>query len=144
MPCKAVLSAAQQAALIALASADHDLRLHYTLSENDLAIVRSKRGPPNRLGFAIQLCYLRFPGQAPDSASPDGTFSSMRRTGTSTMRRKQIAGSPNMRRSTPGFTCNFSRLYRLLQNFDELGDCRVYLGLFFPNREQFELTLKFS
>ncbi len=64
MPRKAVLSAAQQAALIALPSAEHDLRLHYTLSENDLAIIRSKRGPRNRLGFAIQLCYLRFPGQA--------------------------------------------------------------------------------
>jgi len=34
--------------------------------------------------------------------------------------------------------------YRLLQNFDELGDCRLYLGLFFPNREQFELNLCFS
>ena len=44
--------------------AEHDLRLHYTLSENDLAIIRSKRGLHNRLGFAIQLCYLRFPGQA--------------------------------------------------------------------------------
>jgi len=31
-----------------------------------------------------------------------------------------------------------------VQNPDELGDCRVYLGSFFPNREQFELTLKFS
>jgi hypothetical protein len=50
MPRKAVLSAAQQAALIALPSAEHDLRLHYTLSENDLAIIRSKRGPHNRLG----------------------------------------------------------------------------------------------
>ena len=37
---------------------------HYTLSENDLAIIRRKRGPHNRLGFAVQLCYLRFPGQA--------------------------------------------------------------------------------
>jgi TnpA family transposase len=64
MPRKAVLSAAQQTALVALPSAEHDLRLHYTLSENDLAIIRSKRGPHNRLGFAIQLCYLRFPGQA--------------------------------------------------------------------------------
>ena len=64
MPRKAVLSAAQQAALIAMPSAEHDLRPHYTLSENDLAIIRSKRGPHNRLGFAIQLCYLRFPGQA--------------------------------------------------------------------------------
>src|SRR6266446_7421138 len=53
MPRKAVWSAAQQAALIALPTAEHDLRLHYTLSENDLAIIRSKRGPHNRLGFAI-------------------------------------------------------------------------------------------
>jgi hypothetical protein len=33
------------------------------LSENHLAIIRSKRGPHNRLGFATQLCYLRFPRQ---------------------------------------------------------------------------------
>src|SRR6516164_1374397 len=64
MPRKAVLSAAQQVASTALPTAEHDLRLHYTLSENDLSIIRSKRGPHNRLGFAIQLCYLRFPGQA--------------------------------------------------------------------------------
>jgi hypothetical protein len=53
MPRKAVLSAVQQAALTTLPTAEHDLRLHYTLSENDLAIVRSKRGLHNRLG----LCY---------------------------------------------------------------------------------------
>jgi TnpA family transposase len=64
MPHKAVLSAVQQAALTVLPTAEHDLRLHYTLSENDLAIIRRKRGLHNRLGFAIQLCYLRFPGQA--------------------------------------------------------------------------------
>ena len=64
MPRKAVLSAAQQAALIALPPTEEDLRLHYTLSENDLAIIRRKRGSHNRLGFAVQLCYLRFPGQA--------------------------------------------------------------------------------
>ena len=52
MPRKAVLSAAQQAALIALPPTKEDLRLHYTLSENDLAIIRRKRGPHNRLGFA--------------------------------------------------------------------------------------------
>jgi hypothetical protein len=44
MPRKAVLSAAQRAALTALPTAEHDLRLHYTLSENDLSIIRSKRG----------------------------------------------------------------------------------------------------
>ena len=64
MPRKAALSAAQQAALIALPPTKEDLRLHYTLSENDLAIIRRKRGPHNRLGFAVQLCYLRLPGQA--------------------------------------------------------------------------------
>jgi Domain of unknown function (DUF4158)/6-O-methylguanine DNA methyltransferase, DNA binding domain len=42
-----------------LPTAEHDLRLHYTFSENDLSIIRSKRGPHNRLGFAVQLCYLR-------------------------------------------------------------------------------------
>jgi Domain of unknown function (DUF4158) len=64
MPLKAVLSPDHLAALTALPSAEHDLRLHYTLSENDLSVIRSKRGRHNRLGFAIQLCYLRFPGQA--------------------------------------------------------------------------------
>ena len=61
MPRIAVLSAAQQAALTALPTAEHDLRLHYTFSENDLSIIRGKRGRHNRLGFA---CYLRFAGQA--------------------------------------------------------------------------------
>jgi hypothetical protein len=49
MPRKAVLSVAQQAALTALPAAEHDLRLHYTLSENDLSIIRGKRGAHNRL-----------------------------------------------------------------------------------------------
>jgi TnpA family transposase len=66
MPRKAVLSAVPQAALTALPTAEHDLRLHYTLSENDLAIIRSKRGLHNRLGFAIQFCYLRLSGTGYD------------------------------------------------------------------------------
>jgi TnpA family transposase len=36
---------------------------HYTLSEADLAAVSLKRGPANRLGFAVQLCLLRYPGR---------------------------------------------------------------------------------
>ncbi|TFB71686.1 Tn3 family transposase [Cryobacterium sp. Hz9] len=37
---------------------------HYTLSDSDLAIIRQRRGEENRLGFAVQVCYLRFPGGA--------------------------------------------------------------------------------
>jgi O6-methylguanine-DNA--protein-cysteine methyltransferase len=41
-----------------LPTAEHDLRLHYTFSENDLSIIRSKRGPHNRLGllFSFVIC----------------------------------------------------------------------------------------
>ena len=39
------------------------MRFH-TLSPADLALVRRRRRPANRLGFAIQLAYLRHPGRA--------------------------------------------------------------------------------
>ncbi|WP_337219415.1 DUF4158 domain-containing protein, partial [Vibrio parahaemolyticus] len=39
-----------------------DLIRHYTFNDTDLSIIRQRRGPANRLGFAVQLCYLRFPG----------------------------------------------------------------------------------
>ncbi|HBM0304064.1 TPA: Tn3 family transposase [Klebsiella pneumoniae subsp. pneumoniae] len=35
---------------------------HYTFNETDLSVIRQRRGAANRLGFAVQLCYLRFPG----------------------------------------------------------------------------------
>jgi hypothetical protein len=39
------------------------LARHRTLSEEDLAAVSKRRRPETRLGFAVQLCYLRFPGR---------------------------------------------------------------------------------
>lgn len=36
---------------------------YYMLSAEDLALIRTKRRSSNRLGFAIQLCLLRYPGQ---------------------------------------------------------------------------------
>ena len=40
---------------------DELIRLH-TFSDADLALIGQRRGLANRLGFAVQLCYLRFPG----------------------------------------------------------------------------------
>lgn len=40
-----------------------ELVRHYTLSDADLAAIRRGRGDPNRLGHAIMLCYLRYPGR---------------------------------------------------------------------------------
>ena len=35
---------------------------YYTLSPDDLVLIRQRRRDANRLGFAVQLAYLRFPG----------------------------------------------------------------------------------
>jgi hypothetical protein len=39
---------------------------HYVLDAADLAAVRSRRRPSNRLGFAVQLCVLCHPGRLLD------------------------------------------------------------------------------
>src|SRR3954447_15192143 len=62
MPRRAILSAAEQAHLLAPADDPHDLIRYYTLSEHDLSVIRQRRGAANRLGFAVQLCYMRHPG----------------------------------------------------------------------------------
>ncbi|MFW9620770.1 MAG: Tn3 family transposase, partial [Macromonas sp.] len=43
--------------------AKDDIIRYYTLSEADLSLIRQRRGDANRLGFAVQLCLLRHPGQ---------------------------------------------------------------------------------
>jgi hypothetical protein len=43
-----------------------DLVDYFTLSDRDLVEVRRQRGGPNRLGFALQLCTLRYLGFVPD------------------------------------------------------------------------------
>ena len=36
---------------------------HYTFSIEDIALIRQRRRNANRLGFAVHLAYLRFPGR---------------------------------------------------------------------------------
>jgi len=36
---------------------------HYTFPPEDMALIRRRRRAANRLGFAVNLAYLRFPGE---------------------------------------------------------------------------------
>jgi TnpA family transposase len=45
---------------------DEDLRIFFTLSDADIEEVQKQRGAHNQLGFALQLCALRYLGFAPD------------------------------------------------------------------------------
>ena len=60
MPRRTVLSSSEREGLFALPDNQKDLIQQYTFSESDLSIIRQHRGAANRLGFAIQLCYMRY------------------------------------------------------------------------------------
>jgi len=63
MPRRTLLSSEQRSRLFAIPTDSAEMARHYVLSSDDLALVRTKRRPMNRLGFAIHLCLLRHPGQ---------------------------------------------------------------------------------
>jgi len=58
------LGEAQIAELFDPPTEQRELVRHYTLSDADLAAIRRCRGDHNRLGYALMLCYLRYPGRA--------------------------------------------------------------------------------
>jgi TnpA family transposase len=64
MPRRSILSAIERASLLALPESQDDLIRYYTFNESDLSLIRQHRGDANRLGFAVQLCLLRYPGYA--------------------------------------------------------------------------------
>ena len=57
------LTEAQIAALFNPLTDPRELVRHYTLSETDIATIRRCRGDHSRLGYALMLCYLRYPGR---------------------------------------------------------------------------------
>ena len=66
MPRRRVLTEAQLDALLALPMDDAVLVRHWMLGADDLAAIgRAARRDRNQLGFAIQLCALRYPGRLP-------------------------------------------------------------------------------
>ena len=63
MPRRAVLTAAQRDALLAIPIDEATLVRHWILGDEDLGIIARRRRAHNRLGFAVQLCALRYPGR---------------------------------------------------------------------------------
>ena len=64
MPRRSILTTSEKDSLVAIPESEEELIRYYTLSETDLSIIRQHRGAANRLGFAVQLCCMRYPGIA--------------------------------------------------------------------------------
>ena len=63
MPRREILTAAERLQLLALPEDEGKLIRLYTLTKSDLAFVRQHRGNHNRLGIAVQMSYLQYPGR---------------------------------------------------------------------------------
>ena len=61
MPRHEILSSTQRAQLLMLPADARQITDCYTFSPADLDLIAKRRGEPNRLGFAIQLGFLRYP-----------------------------------------------------------------------------------
>lgn len=58
-----ILTERQRAALFGLPTDEPTLLKHYVLNDFDLEQIAKRRRPENKLGFAVQLCALRYPGR---------------------------------------------------------------------------------
>ncbi len=72
MALRELLSSSQREAFEAVPRDRAGLIEHYVLSDQDLSLIRRRRGAQNRLGLAVQLAFLRYPGRAllPDKTPP--------------------------------------------------------------------------
>jgi TnpA family transposase len=68
-----ILSPQSRAALFDPPAAAAAIVRHYTFSPEDLALIRQRRRKANKLGFAVHLAYLRYPGRiiGVDEAPPE-------------------------------------------------------------------------
>jgi len=72
VPRRGVLTAAERSSLFALPESESEFARIFTFGESDLTRIRRRRGDANRLGFAVQMALLRFPGNglATDGRAP--------------------------------------------------------------------------
>jgi TnpA family transposase len=60
---RTVLTARQRAALFDPPTDEGFLLQHYTLSDEDIDFIRTRRRAENQIGIALQLCAFRYPGR---------------------------------------------------------------------------------
>ncbi|MDP9317432.1 MAG: Tn3 family transposase [Chloroflexota bacterium] len=72
MPTRELLAPSQRAQFteIPAAMTERDMARYYTLTPEDRQVIALRRRPHNQLGFAVQLCYLRFPGRSLQAGEP--------------------------------------------------------------------------
>ena len=63
MPRRQLLTSTERLELLAFPTDQGELIRLYTLNRQDTAFIRQHRGDHNRLGIAMQMAYLRFPGR---------------------------------------------------------------------------------
>ena len=63
MPRRSILTERQRSALFDLPTDDASMLHHYTLADDDLEHINDRRRSENKIGFALQLCALRYPGR---------------------------------------------------------------------------------
>jgi hypothetical protein len=63
MPRRSILTERQRASLLDLPTDEVTILHHYTLADDDIEQIRTRRHARNRLGFALQLCAFRYPGR---------------------------------------------------------------------------------
>lgn len=63
MPRRQILNARQRAILFDLPTDQGTPLRHYTLADDDIEHIHSRRRAHNRFGFALQLCVFRYPGR---------------------------------------------------------------------------------
>jgi TnpA family transposase len=73
MPRRRALTEAQLETLLALPTDEAILVRHWSLSAEDVAAIGRRRRDRNQIGFALQLCALRYPGRLlrPGELIPD-------------------------------------------------------------------------
>ena len=74
MPRREILTSSQRTQLLAFPDDEEELIRRYTLTKADLAFVRQHRGDHNRLGIAVHMCSLRFPGRALGENARESVF----------------------------------------------------------------------